>query len=34
MIHYVKIMKGFVFIGNDELKTQKDLTFWVEFALQ
>ena len=28
-----KVMKGYVFVGNDFLKTKKQLSYWVQLAL-
>ncbi len=33
MIHGGKVMKGFVYVQEDELKTKKQLTYWIKLAL-
>ena len=33
MIHGGKVMKGFVYVHEDELKTKKQLNYWIKLAL-
>ena len=33
MIHGEKVMKGFVYVQEDELKTKKQLNYWIKLAL-
>jgi len=34
MIHNGKIMRGFVFVEDEELKTSKDLVWWINLSLE
>ncbi len=33
MIHNGKLMRGFVFVGEEDIKTKKDFQYWIDLSL-